>query len=226
LLAQFRCDEIAAAALEEFNTQARAFKRPIETGKVVEDLGKMMRNWYNGALSSCAFISYILTILTLLPSARFDTAASRYHQGVYQRKRQDFIAQLGAALLPLFTGQLKNLHRQVLSNFKADLTNGVRVGGEYDFGSIVTEARQRAESTFESGAKEALGVTNSAQGVDEPIDAEWVYEDEFEQLKSEMSLVADQFRKDETKKMVNSIEVRVSILVCLASISHMITAHI
>ena len=130
---------------------------------------------------------------------------------MYQRKRQDFLIQLSSALLPLFTGQLKNLHRQVLTTFKRDLTEGVRLGGEYDFGVIVTDGRKKAESTFESGAKEALGVAKSSNDVDEPLDAEWVYEDEFEQLKSEMSLVADQFRKDETKKMVNSIEVRDSV---------------
>ena len=50
LLAQFRCDEISSAALTEFNEQAKPQKRPIETGKVVEGLGKMMRAWRSKAL--------------------------------------------------------------------------------------------------------------------------------------------------------------------------------
>ena len=51
LLAQFRCDEIAAGALEEFNIQVKAFRKPIEGGQVVADLGKMMATWKNTALS-------------------------------------------------------------------------------------------------------------------------------------------------------------------------------
>ena len=50
LLAQFRCDEISSAALTEFNEQAKPQRRPIESGKVVEGLGKMMRAWRTKAL--------------------------------------------------------------------------------------------------------------------------------------------------------------------------------
>lgn len=52
LLAQFRCDEIATAALAEFNEQAKPQKRPVESGKVVEGLGKMMRAWRSGAIGT------------------------------------------------------------------------------------------------------------------------------------------------------------------------------
>lgn len=50
LLAQFRCDEISTAALADFNEQAKPQRRPIESGKVVEGLGGMMRSWRSGAL--------------------------------------------------------------------------------------------------------------------------------------------------------------------------------
>jgi hypothetical protein len=52
LLAQFRCDEISAVALSEFNEQVKSQKRPVEGGKVVEGLGGMMRKWRTGALST------------------------------------------------------------------------------------------------------------------------------------------------------------------------------
>jgi len=52
LLAQFRCDEISAVALSEFNEQAKSQKRPVEAGKVVEGLGGMMRAWRTDALST------------------------------------------------------------------------------------------------------------------------------------------------------------------------------
>ena len=52
LLAQFRCDEISANALAEFNNQSKSQKRPIEVGKVVDGLGEMMRRWRSQALCS------------------------------------------------------------------------------------------------------------------------------------------------------------------------------
>lgn len=57
LLAQFRCDEISGVALAEFNEQSKSQKRPIEIGKVVEGLGKMMRQWRTDALSMFLFRS-------------------------------------------------------------------------------------------------------------------------------------------------------------------------
>jgi protein SEY1 len=50
LLAQFRCDEISAGAVAEFNEQAKPQKRPIEAGNVAVGLGEMMRNWRSQAL--------------------------------------------------------------------------------------------------------------------------------------------------------------------------------
>lgn len=112
----------------------------------------------------------------------------------------------------LFLGQLKNLHRQALATFKKDLVEGVRGSGEYDFGEIVVSARQKAETFFETAARESAGLAPVGVKEEEgeesvPIDTDWSYEDEFEQLRHEMGLVADQCRKDETKKMINNIEV-------------------
>lgn len=52
LLAQFRCDEISAQALAEFNEQSKSQRKPVESGRVVEDLGKMMRGWWSTALGN------------------------------------------------------------------------------------------------------------------------------------------------------------------------------
>ncbi|KAF9004417.1 root hair defective 3 GTP-binding protein [Hymenopellis radicata] len=159
LLAQFRCDEISSVALAEFNEQSKSQKRPIEAGKVVEGLGKMMRAWRVDALT------------------RYDRDASRYHQGVYKRKR------------------LKNLHKLCLSSFKKELLDSLK-GEEYNFAEVVKSARETWETKFESAAVEAV--------VEES--PEWNWEEESFLLKDEMSTVADQCRKDETKKMVNVIE--------------------
>ncbi|KAH8093879.1 RHD3/Sey1 [Cristinia sonorae] len=176
LLAQFRCDEISAAALAEFNEQAKPQRRPIEAGKVVDGLGQMMRAWRSGAL------------------ARYDRDASRYHQGVYKRKRADLVAVLDSTLSPLFQGQLKNLAKQSLVSFKQEILEGLK-GDSYDFAQIVGAARSNCEKRFVEGAKEAF--------VEE---TDWSYEEDLSILTEEVQAVADQCRKDETKKMINMIE--------------------
>ncbi|TBU45789.1 protein SEY1 [Dichomitus squalens] len=176
LLAQFRCDEISSAALAEFNEQSKSQKRPIESGKVVEGLGKMMRAWRSQALE------------------RYDRDASRYHQGVYKRKRVDLIGVIDSTLSALFLGQLKNLHKSSLASYKKEMLDGMR-GEGYNFADVVASARARLEKRFLQGAQEAL-----VEGTD------WSYEEELGLLREEARIVADQCRKDETKKMVNVIE--------------------
>ena len=75
------------------------------------------------------------------------------------------------------------------------MLEGLR-GENYNFADIVSAAKEKWEKAFIEGAKEAL--------VEE---ADWSYEEEFGLLNTEMQSVADQCRKDETKKMVNAIEV-------------------
>ncbi|KAF8557636.1 root hair defective 3 GTP-binding protein [Imleria badia] len=178
LLAQFRCDEISAAALAEFNEQAKSQKRPIEAGRVVEGLGALMKNWRDHAL------------------ARYDRDASRYHQGVYTRKRLDLHATIASALCPLFLGQLKNLHKSCLTAFKSALHATLSGDGtDYNFGDVVGKATSECETRFQAGGKEAC--------IEEK---EWSWEEELTLLREEIANVAEVFRKDETKKMVNLIE--------------------
>ncbi|KAF8629437.1 hypothetical protein AX15_003482 [Amanita polypyramis BW_CC] len=176
LLAQFRCDEISKVALSEFSEQAKSQKRPVEVGRVVDGLGNMMRTWRTEALT------------------KYDRDASRYHQQVYKRKRSDLTAAMDATLSSLFLGQLKNLHKACLVAFKQRMMDGMK-GENYNFAEIVSGARRRCEETFSSGAKEAL-----VDGTD------WRWEEELELLKEDVRHVADQCRKDETKKMLNAIE--------------------
>ena len=128
-------------------------------------------------------------------TAKYDKDASRYHQGVYKKKRYDLRTIIINTLTPLFLGQLKNLHKQSLVAFKKHLSDALR-GDSYNFADVVNDARSACEKAFVSGAKEAL-----------LKDTDWTYEDELELLKQEIKLVADQCRADETKKMVNQAEV-------------------
>ena len=102
---------------------------------------------------------------------------------------------MDSILSALYVGQLKNLHKASLVAFKQKMVTGVK-DEKYNFADIVAEARKSCEGTFMSGAKEAL-----IEGTD------WSWQEELGLLKEEIQHVADQFRKDETKKMVNLIEV-------------------
>jgi len=121
--------------------------------------------------------------------------ASRYHKGVYGCKRADLITALDSTLFPLFLGQLKNLHKSCLVAFKKEMLDGLR-GESYSFADVAAKARRCCEGNFANGAKEAL-----------VEDTDWSWEDELQLLKEEVGVVADQCRKDETKKMLNQIEV-------------------
>ena len=105
-----------------------------------------------------------------------------------------------STLSPLFLGQLKNLHKLCLVSFKREMLEALR-GESYNFAEIVSGGRSKFEKAFLTGAKEL-----SIEGVD------WSYDEEYSLFQEEIQLVADQCRKDETKKMVNSIEVGLSIL--------------
>jgi protein SEY1 len=101
-----------------------------------------------------------------------------------------------STLSPLFLGQLKNLHKYCLLSFKKQMLDGMK-GDGYDFADIVKHARIKYENLFLGAAQEVL-----------LQETHWSYDEELALFREEIGIVADQCRKDETKKMVNLIEVR------------------
>lgn len=80
------------------------FKIPIlEKGQTIPELGKKMNEIRSEALQS------------------FDKNASRYHQGVYEKKRKDMLTKLNTQLNVFFVGQLKNLHKRAITMFEENL---------------------------------------------------------------------------------------------------------
>lgn len=51
----------------------------------------------------------------------FDKNASRYHRGVYEKKRKDMLVKLNTQLNVFFVGQLKNLHKKAITMFEDNL---------------------------------------------------------------------------------------------------------
>lgn len=130
----------------------------------------------------------------------FDSAASRYHAGVYSRKRLDLLAKLNTTLSPFFLTHLKNLHKSVLKDFRKAIQDGLKVDG-YDFAKVVQETRERAEKEFVEGAKSC-----------QLEDTDWSWEEALGMLKEDIVAIADLLRVEETKKMVVIIEVSFSPL--------------
>lgn len=111
------------------------------------------------------------------------------------------IGQLNSILSPLFLGQIKNLHKLVLVKFKEELKEGVR-GENYNYGEVVSQARERLQNRFKQGVQEVTKIQEEGDS-----EEEWNWREEEELLRVEVEAVAAQMRSDETKKMLNLMEV-------------------
>ena len=84
-----------------------------------------------------------------------------------------------------------------MSTFKATLQNIFTPGGgDVNFADVVGKAKTECEGNFVEVAREVC-----------IEDKSWSWEEELSLLQEEVENVADVFRKDETKKMINRIEV-------------------
>ena len=176
LLAQFRCDEIAAAAAAAFAAAMTALRSALDAGQVLATLGVDMASHRAEAL------------------AVFDKDASRYHRGVYARKRADLLLQLNAVLLPFFLAQLKNLHTKLASAFQQAMQEGTR-GASYDFGRLVEEHVAHALAAFDAETQRLV-----------LPDTDWSVSEERMHLAEDLRAVARTLRADETQKLAVRLE--------------------
>ena len=118
------------------------------------------------------------------------------------------ITTIHTTLHPIFYSQLKSLSKLTLARFKKSLTEALKADTAYDFAEVVTNAKEDGLKKWETSTKEMLAVV---KGDDEAAvgGAEWIggWEEERGMLETEIGHVADVFRKDETTKMINTIEV-------------------
>ncbi|ORX56723.1 root hair defective 3 GTP-binding protein [Hesseltinella vesiculosa] len=176
LLAQYRCDEIAQTAFAKFVEQLAPFKSPIlEKGQIVDDLGTQMTSIRQEAI------------------AAFDKQASRYHQAVYQKKRQEMLTKLNTQLNVCFVGQLKNLYKKAIAQFDNELKQKLKQPN-YNFASVVTSALSKARAVFVDGAQVLV-----------LADTDWSYQLDLEQLDEEFEKVSTKARADEFKKMSKAL---------------------
>ncbi|RKP34552.1 RHD3/Sey1 [Dimargaris cristalligena] len=185
LLAQYRCDEIAAAVFEAFADAIRPLKPLLESGRLVDNLGEQMDHHRHTALT------------------HFDKNASRYHHEVYSRKRKEHLAKLNAELLLLFLAQIKNAAKRSLQLFRDSLKK--RLGSttnssassppDYDFATVVKAASTKVLDRFNEQARALI-----------LEDTDWSYTAEAEQLEQELLVITDQLKEEEIKRLQRRLE--------------------
>ncbi|GLA02696.1 dynamin-like GTPase that mediates homotypic ER fusion [Aspergillus niger] len=188
LLAQFRCDEIlrevmvafdeAIVPFEDKQSQAARLGEP----EILGGLGAAMR-----ASRSKAFKS-------------FETEASRYHKGVYQRKRAELESKIDTRLKALFQGQLDATHKSGITEFSEAVSGAVKAGQKkgtgYDFAEIVNEEVTKAVQKFKEVAHET-----AVEG------AAW--SDSQQQLalyEKELAEVSARLRREEMRRLASRVE--------------------
>lgn len=188
LLAQFRCDEISREVLEAFDVTIS----PLE-GKQAEGvrIGKPTVLRALGASGKAARIKSIKS---------FETEASRYHKGVYSRKRVELEGKMDTRLKALYLGQLSAAHKSGVASFSDAVSNAVKAGqkkgASYEFADIVEREKTTALEEFEQEAKslaiEGLAWTNFKQ--------------QYILYEKDLDDVSGRLRKEEMRRLATRVE--------------------
>jgi hypothetical protein len=188
LLAQFRCDEISREVLVAFDEKItpledkQAEDARIGKPSVIPDLGAAMNAARSKVLKD------------------FETNASRYHKGVYTRKKAELESKVDGRLKALFQKQITAAHKSGIDAFSgavsAAVKSGQKKGATYDFAQIVESEKQKAISRFESDAQAIM-----VEG------APWSsYKQELVLYRKELDEVSGRLRKEEMRRLATRVE--------------------
>ncbi|KAF6819691.1 GTP-binding protein sey1 [Colletotrichum musicola] len=188
LLAQFRCDEISREVLIGFDNAVGPLEEKqadsARAGKaaVLAELGVTGRESREKCLKA------------------FEIQASRYHKGVYTRKRQDLEGKIDARLKSLYNAQLSAAHKSGIAAFSDAVSGAVKAGQKsgaaYEFAEIVAEEKKKTLEVFKTEA-ESLAIPGvawsnfTAQGV--------LFEKELDD-------VSGKLRKEEMRRLATRVE--------------------
>ena len=188
LMAQFRCDEISREVLEGFDEIITPFENRQAEGirlgqpEVLGGLGAAMRT------------ARMKTVKA------FETEASRYHKGVYARKKEELEGKIDARLKVLFQGQLSAAHKSGVREFSdavsAAVKAGQKKGASYDFAEIVDREKTSALSKYEKEARAVL-----VEG------APWSnYKQEMSLYWKDLNDVSGRLRREEMRRLATRVE--------------------
>ncbi|KAJ2348692.1 Dynamin-like GTPase that mediates homotypic ER fusion [Coemansia sp. RSA 2618] len=193
LLAQYRCDEIAAAALTPFREAIEALRPRVREGEIVEALGDVARTARGQAL------------------AAFDEQAARYHAEVYAKKRAAFVQTLDGELHSLALNQVKNALSRAAERFASeshtaldeaaarasradDVSSADGVDGDNSFSAVVGAVRARVAAWF-GGIVDSLTIEG----------AEWSLAPEVKQLESTLDAITAKLRVAEMERVLKQL---------------------
>ena len=188
LLAQFRCDEILRQVVIGFDEAIVPFEEKqgaasrLGEAEVLAGLGAAMRAARTKTVK------------------KFEVDASRYHKGVYQRKRADLEGKVDSRLKALFNGQLSAAHKLGISEFGDAVTGAVKTGqkqgASYDFAEIVRRETKVSLQKFEEIAKAV-----TVEG------APWSdYKQQLSLYSKELASVSGRLRRDEMRRLATRVE--------------------
>lgn len=188
LLAQFRCDEISREVMVAFDEAITPFENKQAEGtrsgkpEILGGLGAAMRT------------ARMKTV------KNFDTEASRYHKGVYQRKRTELEGKIDSRLKGLFSGQLTAAHKSGVHDFSeavsAAVKAGQKKGASYDFAEIVVDEKKTALQKFDKEARAVM-----VEG------APWSnYKQEMVLYQKDLDEVSGRLRRDEMRRLATRVE--------------------
>ncbi|KAJ3390196.1 Dynamin-like GTPase that mediates homotypic ER fusion [Lobulomyces angularis] len=176
LLAQFRCDEIARVAFEIFKEKIKYSQNQLDSGKVIEKLGKIM----DDIKSECLVI--------------YDEDASRYNKQVYLQIRAEFIVKIDTNVKVFFIQQLRNLHKKYLIILQATLHERL-TGNEEDFVVILKKIKLDVIDNFKQ-------VVNDSK----LKDVDWSSEDFVNQFLEDVEEITEKRKVEAMEKMVKSLQ--------------------
>lgn len=188
LLAQFRCDEISREVLIAFDEKIipledkQAEDARIGKPTVIPDLGPAMNAARSKVLKD------------------FETNASRYHKGVYARKKAELESKVDTRLKALFQKQLSAAHKSGVETFSnavsAAVKSGQKKGAAYDFAQIVETEKKEALIKFESDGQALM-----VQG------APWSnFQHELTLYRKDLDEVSARLRKEEMRRLATRVE--------------------
>ena len=179
LLAQYRCDEIAALAMESFDVTIKPLENMVRTDSMIPDLGPKMSSAMKKVLGE------------------FEDQAQRYHKETFRRKFEELKGTVDLRLHVLFRGQISGLHSICTKRFQNEVETALKREG-YNFAKVVLNAKEKVMEIFD---KEAQAVM--VEGTD------WSYDHDRELLLNDIEEQASRLRKDEISRVLDRLEKQV-----------------
>ncbi|KAI4212978.1 MAG: hypothetical protein LQ351_004322 [Letrouitia transgressa] len=188
LMAQFRCDEISREVMVGFDEAIVPFEN------------KQAEGIRSGAPEVLGGLGAAMRTARMKTVKAFEIEASRYHKGVFGRKKSELESKIDGRLKVLFQGQLSAAHKSGVREFSEAVSGAVKAGQKrgtnYDFAEIVDREKKHALSKYEKEARAAL-----VEG------AAWSnYKQEMALYQKELNEVSGKLRRDEMRRLATRVE--------------------